>query len=165
MRYPIVNKGVTMSELPGEVAVFFEVGNCTVGCPGCHSPHLSKEIFPKPLWTHFSEIAEYALNEKKRGATAIVVMGGTSNGLKDGALWLLLGLLSRILPVGLYCGDIELGSPKAQVMMGTWSQLTWLKLGAYMEDRGGMNKSNSNQRLLKRNPNDTWSEMTHKFWK
>lgn len=165
MRYPIVNKGVTLTELPGEVAVYLEVGNCTVGCPGCHSPHLSKEIFPKPQWTHFSDIAEYVLREKKRGATAVVLMGGTSNGFNDGALVFLLELLSRILPTGLYCGDIEFGSGRGQAIMTMWTQLTWLKLGAYVESRGGMNTSKSNQRLLKRNPNGTWSEMTHKFWK
>ena len=35
-----MGKGVTLTELPNEIAVFFEIGNCKQHCEGCHSPEL-----------------------------------------------------------------------------------------------------------------------------
>ena len=40
MKIPVMGQGVTLTELPNEIAVFFEIGNCKQHCEGCHSPEL-----------------------------------------------------------------------------------------------------------------------------
>lgn len=38
--YPVSSIGFTISELPGETAVYIEFSGCRQNCPGCHSDYL-----------------------------------------------------------------------------------------------------------------------------
>ena len=49
LTFPVANKGVTMSEVPDKIAVFFEIANCKQKCRGCHSPELWKNAKPMSL--------------------------------------------------------------------------------------------------------------------
>ena len=119
---PLVSSGITMNEIPGRIAVYFELGNCTQGCPGCHSPHLSEQqvLAITPL----EELESIAETQATKGANAIVLMGGTTNGISD--------------------DDAEHDKTIAQK-----SGVTWLKTGSYQEERGGLSSPSTNQRFYK----------------
>lgn len=144
---PVVNKGITLTEVPNHIAVFFEVGNCTLHCKGCHSPELWDENYTEPNMTE-EEIWEYVEEQKKLGANAIVFMGGLDNeGVHRPDFLHLLDDLDYFLPVCLYCGndDEELLAPKVV-------PTTWLKLGHYDPELGGLDSPTTNQKFYEWRP-------------
>lgn len=141
---PLVSSGITMNEIPGRIAVYFELGNCTQGCPGCHSPHLA--VQQCLAITPIEELEDIAETQATKGANAIVLMGGTTNGISKRDLITLLQRLSCVLPVCLYSGsDDEERDKNIAHKSGT----TWLKTGSYQEERGGLSSPTTNQRFYK----------------
>ncbi|SHJ82082.1 radical SAM family protein [Propionispora hippei] len=160
LKLPVVNKGVTLQEIPGEISVFFELGNCKQKCKGCHSPMLQIPL-GKVHWTDIEEMAHYAETEKSRGATAIVLMGGTTNGITFIDLMKTIKRLSKVLPVGIYSGAAV--SSITTLSLKAIRSLTWLKAGEYREELGGLNSMTTNQRFYKRISEDEWSDITAVF--
>ena len=139
---PLVASGITMNEIPGRIAVYFELGNCTQGCAGCHSPHLSEQQVLAT--TPIEELEGIAEEQMAKGANAILIMGGTTNGISKHDLVTLLRRLSCILPVCLYSGsdDEEYDKEIAKV-----ASISWLKTGSYKEEYGGLDNPRTNQRF------------------
>jgi anaerobic ribonucleoside-triphosphate reductase activating protein len=139
---PLVSSGITMNEIPGRIAVYFELGNCTQGCPGCHSPHLSEQqvLAITPL----EELESIAETQATKGANAIVLMGGTTNGISDDDLITICQTLGSILPLGLYSGRDDEERDKDIARRGS---LHWLKTGSYLEELGGLDSPRTNQRF------------------
>lgn len=162
VRLPVVNKGVTLQEIPGHISVFFELGNCKRKCRGCHSHQLSIPL-AKVHWTDVEEMAHYTAKEKSRGATAIVLMGGTTNGVDLEVLRKAIDRLSEVLPVGIYSGAAV--NSTATKFLKTLPSLTWIKAGEYREELGGLNSMTTNQRFYKRISEDEWSDITAVFLK
>lgn len=167
LKLPVVNKGVTLAEIPGHISVFFEIGNCKRKCKGCHSPMLQIPL-KKVYWTDIEEMVHYAELEKSRGATAIVLMGGTTNGVSLEVLKKTIDRLSEVLPVGIYSGAAV--NSTATHFLKTLPSLTWVKAGEYREELGGLNSINTNQRFYKKVPmyGDVyniykWVDMTASF--
>ena len=105
MNYPIINKGVTFTEVPGHIAVFFEFGGCKQNCKNCHSAEYNSVPIARDLYTSLEDIKTFAIRQKAQGATAIVLMGGTNNvGVTIDELVNLIDKLAEILPVCLYSG-------------------------------------------------------------
>ena len=140
MKIPVMGKGVTLTEIPNEIAVFFEIGNCKQHCEGCHSPE---------LWTA----------ETQRGITAVVFMGGTTNYEIDPEEFLreIVKPISKEYPVGLYHGCIEFPYSR--------DDLTWLKIGRYIECQGGLASPTTNQKMFYKLPNGEWTNITSFFTK
>ena len=156
LKLPVVSKGITLKELPGELAVFFEIGNCTQRCPGCHSKHLwlTPETEVKDL-TSLKDMIRYAKSQKRRGATAIVLMGGTTNNIKRHHLMMAVRLLSAVLPVGIYSGDTK--DTETHSLLMHFTPLKWLKTGSYIEALGGLEAfGRTNQELLTRASTGGW---------
>lgn len=160
VRLPVVNKGVTLQEIPGHISVFFELGNCKRKCKGCHSPQLSIPL-AKVHWTDVEELAHYAAKEKSRGATAIVLMGGTTNGVDLDVLKNAIERLSEVLPVGIYSGAAV--NSTSTKFLKTLPSLSWIKAGEYREELGGLNSMNTNQRFYARTSATTWEDDTALF--
>jgi anaerobic ribonucleoside-triphosphate reductase activating protein len=156
--YPVVSHGITMSEIPGHIAVFLELGNCTVKCPGCHSPHLTE---PTESSMPLTEILGIVKDQKDKGATAVVLMGGPHNGIDWRDLCKLTWLLSLMLPVGMYVGTSEMDYTTQ--CLSRWSLLRWLKVGSYNDKRGGLNNRCTNQRFYEKTSNG-WEDRTYLFW-
>ena len=133
-----------MNEIPGRIAVYFELGNCTQGCPGCHSPHLSEQqvLAITPL----EELEGIAETQATKGANAIVLMGGTTNGISKRDLIELLRCLSSILPVCLYSGSDDAERDRDLAERGN---ATWLKTGSYKAELGGLTSPTTNQRFYR----------------
>lgn len=159
IKLPVVNKGVTLQEIPGQISVFFEIGNCKQRCKGCHSPYLSIPL-AKVHWTEVTEMVHYAETEKARGATAIVLMGGTTNGVVLEDLKKAIEILANVLPVGIYSGA-PVNSLTTKFLMAI-PVLSWLKAGEYKEKLGGLNSFTTNQRFFVR-VKDFWKDRTQMF--
>ena len=153
---PVVDTGITLNEVPGHIAFYAEIGECTQRCPGCHSPHLWKYVHHK---TSFEDLLRKILDAKEEGADAVVLMGGTTNGMAQGILKSIIQSISCILPVALYSGSDNIGE---DMKILTTTDLTWLKTGSYKESKGGLRNPETNQRFFVKQ-NNKIKEITEVF--
>lgn len=138
---PVVSTGITLTEIPDRISYFIELGNCSKHCPNCHSPYLSDTVISPPDLAGVERMVEHAA---ERGADAIVLMGGTTNGISDDDLITICQTLGNILPVGLYSGRDDEERDKDIALRGS---LHWLKTGSYQEELGGLDSLRTNQRF------------------
>lgn len=138
---PVVSTGITLTEIPDRISYFIELGNCSKHCPNCHSPYLSDTVISPPDLAGVECMVEHAA---ERGADAIVLMGGTTNGISDDDLITICQTLGNILPVGLYSGRDDEERDKDIALRGN---LHWLKTGSYQEELGGLDSPRTNQRF------------------
>lgn len=138
---PVVSTGITLTEIPDRISYFIELGNCSKHCPNCHSPYLSDTVISPPDLAGVERMVEHAA---ERGADAIVLMGGTTNGIRDDDLITICQTLGNILPVGLYSGRDDEERDKDIALRGS---LHWLKTGSYQEELGGLDSPRTNQRF------------------
>lgn len=175
MYYPIVNTGITLSEIPGKTALFIEIGRCKQGCKGCHSPYLSNGYFTLMPLEDCLLLVKRELEEYP-DINAILLMGGTNN--EGVTLESLKKLIEEMymdtgIPVGLYSGR-----PSENLkQLAEWFGLCWLKVGNYVEALGGLECKTTNQRLYEKDITYTlnshkevvvhhgWRDITNKFWK
>lgn len=144
---PVYSKGITLTEIPNRVAVFFELGNCTQNCDECHSPHLQHRHNETYL-TYLKDLEKYADEQIELGANAIVILGGTTT--KDFSysdLVKTINALAQIAPVCVYSGSDD---DKMHNNLFHDSGLTWLKTGSYQKYKGGLDKETTNQRFYKK---------------
>lgn len=162
---PVYSTGVTMNEVPDHLAFYIEMGNCKQKCKGCHSPHLWNTV-DNPM--SIEELEFLAYDAINKGANAIVLMGGTTNGIPYPHLVRLIDKLSQIAPVCLYSGSDDY---KQDMLIAITTQLTWLKIGSYQEELGGLSSKTSNQKFYRKvyidYPNDvkllTLIDETYRF--
>lgn len=146
VKLPIINKGITFNEIPNRVAVFFEIGQCKQNCKNCHSELFMKTRLAKDLWTSLEDMVSYVELQKKHGANAIVIMGGTNNeGVGLHHLVQVIDALSGILPVGLYSGIPD--NTFIHRLLKSDKVLTWLKTGEYIDELGGLTEPKTNQKF------------------
>lgn len=141
---PIRNITTTFVEIPGEVAVAFEVGNCTQNCPGCHTKAFEQMLSAPPISEimYGPELLLRAETAKTLGCTAIVLMGGTTNNVPPKSLARIIDALSRILPVGIYSGKDDFDTLK------DYKGLKWIKTGSYVAALGGLDNPKTNQKFF-----------------
>ena len=147
------NCDIVFQEIPDEVTLAVNLAGCPVHCPGCHSPHLWKDIG--------EELDEAALEQMHAlyagEVTCIALMGGDGDPaaaerlcsfVKSG-----LGLRSAwwsgraVLPEG-----IDL------------SHFDYIKTGPYIAALGGLKSRTTNQRLY-RVRDGRLEDITFRFWR
>lgn len=153
---PVVSTGITLNEVPGQIAFYVEIGECNRRCHGCHSPHLWEYVQHK---TSLEDLLRKILDAKEEGADAVLLMGGTTNGLTEGSLKAIIQAISCVLPVALYSGSDNIGEDMKYL---TKTDLTWLKTGSYKKKLGGLKDPNTNQRFFVKK-NGKIKEMTEVF--
>ncbi|PWM76709.1 MAG: hypothetical protein DBY32_11335 [Phascolarctobacterium sp.] len=161
MKLPVVDTTITLTEIPDHISFTIMLGNCCRKCKGCHSSYLQYKL-PERMWTDIEQIVDKAKKAKKQGATAILFMGGTTNGIKPEVLQYAIEQCAKILPVGLYSGA-EYGSIY-NVILRRDPNLTWLKTGEFIEALGGLDSETTNQQFFIRDKKKgTWKDITHVF--
>lgn len=141
---PVVYTGITLNEVPDKVAFFIELGSCTQRCKGCHSKELWEEVKEPTSLDALLKEAEEVID---KGANAIVLMGGTCNGLNIKELSTILQALSDIAPTCLYSGS---DNQKLNRFFAENTNITWIKTGSYKEELGGLSSPTTNQRFYRK---------------
>jgi len=142
------NYQVTFSEIPDEVTLCINLSNCPIHCPDCHSKFLWEDV-----GTELTKQELYRLLDANSACTCLCLMGGDAD--YDG--------LAKI--VGYYCDwttergkwmniAVYSGRKDVQDMIdhgaSYWVQmLTYLKVGPYIKELGGLDKETTNQRLYR----------------
>jgi anaerobic ribonucleoside-triphosphate reductase activating protein len=145
----VASYDIVFQEIPGEVTLALNLSNCPCHCPGCHSPHLAKDI--GELLNE--ELLDGLIARYGAMITCVAFMGG------DAAPMEVAGWAYYVRKKGLktawYSGRTNF--PKVD-------SFDFVKLGGYVEELGGLKSETTNQRLYKR-VGDTWEDITSLFWK
>lgn len=131
---------IVFQEIPDEVTLAINLSNCPNRCKGCHSPYLQEDI-GAPLT---EDSLSVLLQKYGKAVTCVCFMGGDAS---PADLERLAGYLQHqnITPVkvGWYSGKPELPAGLST------QHFQYIKLGPYIESRGGLKSEQTNQRLYK----------------
>lgn len=149
---------VGFSEVPEEITLCINISNCPIHCKGCHSPHLWKDIGQELTSETLSNLIA-----NNQGITCVAFMGGDNNldELSELAKWV---KHNTKLKVCWYSGRY-LGNKV------NYNYFDYIKVGPYEEDKGGLDKTTTNQRFYKikhesrENSYTVFDDITYKFWK
>lgn len=173
--YPIVSYAVSMQEIPNHIAFIINIGNCARGCVGCHSKDTMSYYCGKPpKEVPLKKVIKKASKVHKLGATVCCIMGGTTNyGVTRESLTALINALALIFEegVGLYSGsdnaidhDLNGHFPAASnYYYAHYTPLTYLKIGSYQKDLGGLDNPKTNQRYYVKEEDGEWHDRTSLF--
>lgn len=130
-----IDMTVVLQEIPGEISLAFTITGCSLRCDGCHSKHTwnkrAGELLTPATFTH-------ALDAYDGLVTCVVFFGG--EWYEDELIELLRIARSRKLRTALYTGLDD-------VSQQLKNHLTFLKVGPYKKEKGGLASSATNQRL------------------
>jgi len=150
-----VNTGIVFQEIPDEVTLAINIGNCPCRCPGCHSRYLWEDI-GLPLNTDaIDEFVERYGND----ITCIAFMGGDSEPKEVNALALYVHEEHPQLKVAWYSGRVRI--PAGVVK----TDFDYIKVGPYIKHLGPLKEKTTNQRLFRKEEDGTFCDITHRFWK
>lgn len=130
------NYSIVLQEVPGEISISFSITGCKLTCKGCHSPFLWKEGSGNELTTErFIDI----LSKYDGLATCVLFMGGEWH--EEELIEFLKIAKNMNLKTCLYTGleDVPTSIKK---------QLTFLKVGPWISELGGLNSLTTNQRFI-----------------
>lgn len=140
---------VLFREVPSEVSLAFQITGCRKMCSGCHSTFLWKEQGTLLTEAHLQDL----LDKYDGMLSCVLFFGGEWH---ESALITLLKLCeANGLKTCLYTGEDD-------VSCEIKSHLTYLKVGEYIESRGGLDSENTNQKFLRLSDE---SDMTKRFRK
>lgn len=135
---------VTMQEVPDEIALCINISNCPNRCKGCHSPELQDNIGKE-----LTDDVLLSLIAKNEGITCVALMGGDGD-IQDVKDMLYVVKWYTNLKTAWYSGRETVDSEFLEL-------LDYVKLGPYIEERGGLDDMNTNQRFFK------VEDITYKF--
>lgn len=143
---------VVFAEIPDEISLTFSLSNCQNRCKGCHSGELRKNIGDELTFDVMCDLID-----KNKGISCILIMGEGND--QDN----LIGLCKMIkekyktLKIAIYSGRNEVEDFYYKVF-------DYIKIGAYIEEKGPLNKDTTNQRLYEIKDGEI-TDITYKFWK
>ncbi|MDR0755263.1 MAG: anaerobic ribonucleoside-triphosphate reductase activating protein [Prevotellaceae bacterium] len=153
LRY--VNFDIVFQEIPNEVTLAVNISNCPNNCEGCHSPYLREdtgEMLNENL------IAAW-IEKYGKAITCICFMGGDAEPCEVERLAAFIhAFTDRKIKTGWYSGQASLPDGISP------ANFNYIKLGAYFNHLGGLNKPTTNQRLYIVE-NETMTDITDRFWK
>lgn len=136
-----VNSMVTFSEFPNEISLCINISQCPCRCPGCHSSYLAEDI-GEPL----GELTLHKLITENKGITCVGFMGGDIEPKSVNALAQYIKTEYN-LKVGWYSGRNHL-APEIDLQY-----FDYVKLGPYVEERGGLDNIKFSQKLINNETN------------
>ena len=148
---------ITFTEFPDEISLCINISNCPWHCPGCHSPELWEDVGTELT---FKEL--HHLISINKGITLVGFMGGEPKKVNDLAEY--IKNIDPPLKVGWYWGGETVPKEINQI------NFDYIKLGPYIEELGGLDNPNTNQRMYL-NWYDSEDDVVHslditsKFWK
>ena len=122
-------KNIVFQEVPNEVSLSFSIAGCPNGCKNCSWNNL--ELKPKQLT---DELYNKLLKKYKGYASCVLFLGGEWN--QDALINDLKQAKNAGYKTCLYTGKEDVSNEIKQ-------QLDYLKVGPYVESRGGLNNPNT----------------------
>ena len=168
-----INTMETFTEIPDMITLCVNICDCPCHCPGCHSPFLwdtfkwteeTKKEFGEPKELNTKELEKLINNNK--GFDTIAFMGGDSNVSYINVLAKFIRDNFQNLNIAWYSGRTKL--PEKIINLANFD---FIKLGPYIEEKGGLDNPKTNQRLyevcrLSKLPDKfLLKDITSKFWK
>ena len=146
-----LNAPVTFAEVPDEITLCINITGCPNRCPGCHSQFLWEDT-GKDLTQHALE----QLIIDNSGVSCVCLMGGDQDPET-------INFLGGIIK---YNGKKSAWySGKSEISKGiNLNNFDYIKIGPYIEEKGGLSNSNTNQKFYKV-VGTILEDITYKFWK
>ena len=144
-----------LQEIAGEITLIIPLAYCQHHCIGCHSPQYQDEFGGEVLTE--DRYLKY-LQQYKDKASCICLFGGEHSPLTLSA-W--SGLAQGYgFHTALYSGfDFE------ELPEGLADCFNYIKVGSYREELGGLDSRTTNQRMLRREADGSFVDITKEFWR
>lgn len=159
-----LNTDITFREIPDEICLSINLTNCPFKCEGCHSPQLREDIG--------EELTSEKLNQlikENPGITCVVFLGGDSDykELEHLVFHYIRKSSNKYIKFAWYSGRTKIPD---DINLALFS---YIKLGPYIAEKGGLDNSNTNQKLYEIELIDKGDynfaielkDITYKFWK
>lgn len=154
------NYNIVFQEVPGEVSLAINLSNCPNRCPGCHSPYL-QENTGTPLT---ETVLQSWLDRYGDAITCVCFMGGDA--APDEVERLASFIRQNAYPKSnqkklktcWYSGKNSL--PENFNIQS----LNYIKLGSYIQDKGGLSSPGSNQKFYRIDTAEL-TDLTYLFWR
>ena len=141
---------IALQEVPGEISLCFSIAGCKIHCEGCHSPFLWKEENGKLLT---QKNYDKLLSQYQNYASCVLFMGGEWH--EEELLQFLKLAKEKKFKTCLYTGE-------ETVSKELLSELTFIKTGRWLQERGGLNANTTNQKFIEVSTNKI---LNHQFIK
>lgn len=150
-----INTDIVFQEFPDEVTLAINLSGCPCRCPGCHS---------KFLWADRGEaLTDEALSalicETGDTITCVGFMGGDADPSEVSRLAAHVRCHHAGLKTGWYTGRTSISPLIDQACFD------YIKVGPYLRHLGGLDSPRTNQRMYRRRPDDSFEDITSRFWK
>ena len=159
MKY--VDTLVSFSEIPDEITLCINISQCPNNCKGCHSPWLREDI-----GEDLNIESLYNLIDKNKGITCVCFMGGDQDPAEISNLAFAVRLRSDYAyKTAWYSGKQHIPDEL------NVSDFDYIKVGPYIEEFGGLDNPNTNQkmyevcRISKLPERFSLVDITNKFWR
>lgn len=139
---------IVLEEVPNEISLAFNISGCPHHCDGCHSQN---------LWEYkgnlLSEDIIPIIELYKDYISCVCFMGGDQN-IEE--LKTLCSIVKQKyqLKICIYSGEDKLDIFQEIIHD---NNLDYLKLGRYIKEKGGLNKSTTNQIMYKIQKDNIWN--------
>jgi len=146
---------IVFQEIPDEVTLAINLSNCPNRCKGCHSAYLMKDV--GEVLTE--EVIDRLLAKYGNSVTCVCFMGGDAAPREVESLSVYLHKQT--------CGKIKTGwySGRKELPLDCTPQnFNYIKLGPYIEEFGGLDSPETNQRFY-RIENGRMTDITDLFAK
>ncbi|MFA9487647.1 MULTISPECIES: anaerobic ribonucleoside-triphosphate reductase activating protein [unclassified Mannheimia] len=140
---------IVWQEVPNETSLAFLITGCPLGCKGCHSVESWKASKGKELTIDY--LAE-RLTRYQGLISCVLFMGG------EWQVETLLSLLKLCRQQGLQT-CLYTGLERHDVPPYLLAELTYLKTGRWIAERGGLNSLTTNQRFIDLRTNENLNHL------
>lgn len=138
LRYHSYN--IVFQEVPDEVTLAINLSNCPNGCKGCHSPYLQKNTGDELT----EKIIDELLLKYGNAITCICFMGGDADPARIEQLAIYIRRATEMaMKTAWYSGKPIFPEN------GSVASFDYLKLGRYIEQLGGLDSPETNQRFYR----------------
>ena len=148
------NTDIVFQEYPDEVTLAINISGCPCHCPGCHSPFLWADKGDELTIDSLTSLIE----EAGEPITCIGFMGGDADPKTVDNLAFYVKQHYPILKTGWYTGRTAI-SPDIHK-----EYFDYIKVGPYLRHLGALNSPKTNQRMLRRRPDNSFEDITSHFW-
>lgn len=142
---------VVFQEIPNMISLAFNITNCPNRCRGCHTPELQQDV--GEILT--LDVLQHQININSDLIDVVLFLGGDNNIPELINLCKYIKYNYPLLKLAMYSG-CEFNNELGDI-------LDFYKTGSYIEELGGLNSQQTNQKFFIKNNQGTWENHTVLF--